>query len=140
MAEPTSPVHLWDVEHPYYCNEGNFFKQGLHHVFDSWEHFTKDGIGGNSDHDLNLLVRWDWKARHKFNDAGEKIGIESEYLYCVWLIQRKGFTMSSEVPVTRDMEETVRAWLEPRAAKIADLWAPFINRTSISGVALSEGT
>lgn len=132
MSEVPRNGRLWEVDHPYYCNEGNFFKAGLHHVFPTWEAFIEGGIGGNEDHDHNLLVRWDWKVRHTFNDAGEETGIEGEYLYCVWLIQRKGFTMSSEVPVTRDMEETVRAWLAPRAAKVAELWAPLEVRRRLT--------
>jgi hypothetical protein len=51
--------HLWEVGHPYYCNEGNFYERGMHEVYDSWANFIADW--GDTDPDMNLVFRWDWK-------------------------------------------------------------------------------
>lgn len=62
-------LKLWDTPHSYYCEEGNFFKNGLHTVFESWEDFAQPISGqfmekGNTlydfDNDFNFLYRWDW--------------------------------------------------------------------------------
>lgn len=62
--------HLWDTPHSYYCETGNFFKNGYHSVYESWEEFAQPISGkfmeqGNAlydfDNDLNFLFRWDWK-------------------------------------------------------------------------------
>ena len=32
---------LWEIDHPYYCQEGNFYKNGMHEPFDSWDSFAQ---------------------------------------------------------------------------------------------------
>lgn len=64
-------MHLWEIDHPYYCNEGNYFKAGMHSHFETWADFAQpfsfgkglEEIGNmlyDFDDDLNFLYRWDW--------------------------------------------------------------------------------
>jgi hypothetical protein len=54
-------VHLWEIDHPYYCAEGNYFKTGQHSTWDSWQAFAEDTVFTTGDRDLNFLFRWDWR-------------------------------------------------------------------------------
>ncbi len=56
-----SAKHLWEVEHEYYCNLGNYYAviDDCHQEYDSWQEFHDKE--GDSDMDYNLLFRWDWK-------------------------------------------------------------------------------
>ena len=51
--------HLWEVEHDYYCNDGNYFSNDCGMEFNTWSDFLSEF--GDSDFDMNLLFRWDWK-------------------------------------------------------------------------------
>jgi hypothetical protein len=51
--------HLWEVDHPYYCTEGNYYSNGCHSTYDSWADFVEEANGW--DLDMNLLFRWDWR-------------------------------------------------------------------------------
>lgn len=53
-------THLWEVDHAYYCNEGNFYSNDTVAAFASWPEFVEAGET-ESDPDLNLLFRWDWE-------------------------------------------------------------------------------
>lgn len=110
-------AHLWEVDHPYYCNEGNFFRRGLAHRYDSWRELHAEW-GGN-DPDLNLVFRWDWKRYE-----ADELGAESEELTIFWMLQRKGMNVSTSCPVTAEDEPSVRAWLEERAKTLRAIWAP----------------
>jgi hypothetical protein len=113
-------VKLWEAEHPYYCNDGNYYVGGMprpgdsredftpydHMEFDSWEDFGWK----ESDPDLNLLFRWDWAVPDPadYEGAGEEIPPERLTLY--WMLQRKGRFMVTSFPVRRDEEPAIRAW------------------------------
>lgn len=57
----TASSHLWEIHHPYYCAEGNYYKplSECHDEYDSWAQFYDER--GTMDDDLNLVFRWDWK-------------------------------------------------------------------------------
>lgn len=119
-----SAPRLWEVKHPYYCSDTNYYVSGLenppggHHEFGSWAEFDwKD-----SDADLNLLVRWDWMVPDPADYGDEPVPGERLHLY--WLLQRKGNFMVTSFPVQRDEEPEIRAWLAERAKTIAAIWAP----------------
>lgn len=108
--------HLWDVDHPYYWEQGNYYKNGCHSQASTWGDFydeVKDW-----DPDMNLLVRWDWHKPE--NGVNGVIGTLATY----WVGQRKASLWSMECPVHPDEEPAVREWLRPRFAKLAALWLP----------------
>ena len=140
--------HLWEIDHPYYCSEGNFYKNGCHTLFESWEEFatptTVDsaGFGGNVlydwDDDLNFLFRWDWKKADPDNyflspgeDGDETAEFEEaakiDTLMLFFMAQRKGRNMSAEVAVTEADEPAVRAWLEKKAEYMRRIWEPLLD-------------
>ncbi len=109
---------LYDIEHPYYCAEGNYFVGGMTAIseYDSWEAFLAEW--GDSDLDMNLVVRWDW---HKPSEDEER---ETDVLDIFILGQRKAVWQSTHTKVTPEDEPAVRAWLEPRWQRIRENWAP----------------
>lgn len=113
----TTEPHLWDIDHPYYCNEGNFYERGLHNHFASWDEFTET-LFFSGDRDQNLLFRWDWRKPGFHDWEGE------EYLLLFFVIQRKGFNCSCQIPVTEADEPRVRWFLEECAKTMAAIWAP----------------
>lgn len=118
---PDTSPHLWEIDHPYYCTEGNFYKNGLHDVFDSWAEFH--ATWGDMDHDLNLVFRWDWQ-RDNGEDLEEGETPGPDMLKVFWVLQRKAILRSTECVVTEADEPAVRAWLADRAKTIAAIWEP----------------
>lgn len=49
--------HLWEVDHPYYCSEGNYFERGCHAAYSRWQDFIAEQ--GDCDLDMNLVFRFD---------------------------------------------------------------------------------
>ena len=113
-------TRLWEPEHPYYCNEGCYHANGYHHAYASWADFME--ATGNSDPDLNLLFRWDWKRALDENE--DPIDAPGSTLSVFFVAQRKGYTFSAEVVVTPEDEPTVRAWLVGRWQTMLAIWAP----------------
>lgn len=117
-------THLWEVDHPYYCSEGNFHRNGQRVVFDSWEDFVEDGWA-NNDPDLNLLFRWDWEIPEDgFVEEGDPPARARLLLF--FMLQRKGDFWSVSVAVTQADEPAVREWLTERAKTITAIWAPIV--------------
>lgn len=115
--------HLWEIKHPYYCEEGNFFGNGngaYETIFhnDSWDEFL-DGFG-KSEPDLNLLFRWDWRGPH---DPDWEV--EHDELRLYFMLQRKGYHASVIVKINKSDEGRIREWLMPRFAHLLRLWEPF---------------
>ena len=122
--------HLWEVDHPYYCNEG--------HESDSetWEEFVESVC--NLDSDLNLVVRWDWFAASD-EETGKDLpppsdpSVRSEFLHVFFLAQRKGYIWSARIAVCRNDEPQIRAWLETKLAYLTNLWAPIATEARDGG-------
>lgn len=124
---------LWDVDHPYYCNESNHFAQGWNIQHGSWAEFV-EGMGA-SDPDLNLLFRWDWKRYAgddgpdlEPGDSGAGRTIRHE-LQTFWVMQRKGIFCCHEIDVTEEDEPAVREWLTGRFKHLLRLWEPLGDAT-----------
>lgn len=129
-------MHLWEIEHPYYCNEGNYYASGLDQPvgrYESWQEFHDEN--GDADFDMNLVFRFDWLKRSRICDDCEGRGCDTcdqegetkeqfDVLLIFWMGQRKGLYRWSEVAVEEADEEQVRAWLEPRFAHLKQLWEP----------------
>lgn len=124
-------VPLWDVDHPYYCNEGNYFAgpYRCHAHYRSWQDFLEEQ--GDCDLDINLLFRWDWEDPIK--DIAPDYPIEwkgdENYRDCVlkmfFIAQRKGYYRWVTVEVCRADEPNVRQWLHVRFDHLLKLWEPF---------------
>lgn len=119
MTSTNTTPRLWEIDHPYYCAEGNFFKADQHRSWDSWEQFTEETVFVTGDRDLNLLFRWDWKR------SGNR-----HTLLLFFVIQRKGFNCSHDIAVTEADEPAVRAFLEDCARTIRAVWEPFLDDTA----------
>lgn len=117
---------LWEVKHPYYCSENNWFSNEYYELVDSWEKFGMR----NSEPELNLLFRWDWRG--PVDDDGEPTAwsadetLKESILQTFWMLQRKGKFTCFEVRVSRSEEPEIRAWLESRLPHILALWTPLI--------------
>jgi hypothetical protein len=64
-------LHLWEVNHPYYCNEGNYFANDCGDTYGMWSDFHSEY--NNSDFDMNLVFRFDWQEGEDWG-AGEFTG------------------------------------------------------------------
>ncbi|MFI8448211.1 hypothetical protein [Streptomyces erythrochromogenes] len=119
------PAHLWDVDHPYYCAEGNYFKPGQHTPFESWADFT-DTTFHSGDRDLNLLIRWDWKAWSREPDQDPDEPAKDELLL-FFVLQRKAWLCSVGIAITDEDEPAVRAWLTECAQTMRATWEPLLD-------------
>ncbi|MCL7377424.1 hypothetical protein [Streptomyces sp. 35G-GA-8] len=129
---PVGP-RLWEIDHPYYCTEGNFYARpsdGLHTEYPSWAAFYEDWA--DTDPDLNLVFRWDWKRPNPDDyEDGEELPPETLAVY--WVLQRKAILRSTECVIDRADEPAVRTWLTDRARTIAAIWAPISPGTEGGG-------
>ena len=111
--------HLWEVKHPYYCADSNYYARGDQQPvveYASWSDFLDSE--GTSDFDMNLLFRFDW-IKADLEDERPK-----DKLYLFWMGQRKGLYRWSEIAIKDADEDAVRAWLQPRFDHLKKLWEP----------------
>lgn len=127
--------HLWEVDHPYYCNEGNFYAPGNEQPYAryrSWAEFIVSE--GENDFDMNLLFRFDWTENE--DDDGREFNGDPNYrngvLFLFWMGQRKGIYRWTEVEVCRNDEPAVLEFLQPRFDHLMLLWEP-LSHTNAKG-------
>lgn len=129
MARETK--HLWEVEHDYYCNEGNYFtnKSNVHDHHKTWADFDREYR--DSDFDMNLVFRWDWHEGGEDGDGGwggskftGDVNYRNGYLQIFWMGQRKGLYRYSTIEVCRADEPAVIAFLQPRWEHLRKMWEP----------------
>ena len=119
---------LWEADHPYYCNEGNYYARGNDQPvarYRTWAEFMAEE--GDSDPDYNLLFRWDWREREDWGHGTEFNGDENYrngVLLLFWMGQRKGLYRWSEVEVCRADEPAIREFLAARFEHLKSLWEP----------------
>lgn len=146
-------MHLWEIDHPYYCSEGNYYRSDHHNRFESWadfaqparflsrEPFTEGNVLYDWDDDLNMLFRWDWKKADpedyylKPGDPDDESDAfaeaqKTDLLLLFFMHQRKAKNSSAEVRVTDADEPAVRQWLEGKAQYMRKLWEPLLEPTS----------
>ena len=116
--------HLWEVDHAYYCNEGNYFNNDCGSDFKSFADYMAEM--GEADFDYNLLFRWDWVEE---DDEGEEnfdgdVNYRNGKLKLFWMHQRKGRYVYHIVEVCRADEPAVIAYLQPRMNYLLSLWEP----------------
>lgn len=125
-----SKKHLWEVDHPYYCNESNFFQRGdsdyeTNFKYKSFNDFMAEW--GSSDEDMNLVFRWDWKE--ETDDDGKLIHCSDDNyrngkLSIFYMMQRKGYHSVCEIEVCRNDEKSVIDFLKTKFEHIKKLWEP----------------
>jgi hypothetical protein len=123
MSDSNQP--LWDSNHPYYCNQSNYYATTtVEERYSSWQAFLKDF--GDCDMDLNLVFRWDWLCVED-DDSGAL----RDDLLIFFLGQRKGrYYFARVCDIQKSEEPSVRAWLQPRLDYLLELWAPMQPATS----------
>jgi hypothetical protein len=120
--------HLWEVDHPYYANEGNYYAKigDCHQDFDTIEAFLE--AEGRADIDMNLVYRWDWKIDNTEDESEDK----RDRLCFYFIGQRKALARSVEVKISpgdrERVEPLVKQYLMPRLRRLLELWAPLITR------------
>lgn len=112
-------THLWEIDHPYYAAEGNYYAPDCHTRLDSWADFTELTFY-SGDRDLNLLYRWDWRPA----DTDDPEDTDELSLY--FILQRKAIACSVAVTVTKDDEPAIRKWLQECAQTMAAVWEPLV--------------
>lgn len=117
--------HLWEIDHPYYCNQGNYYaSESVEDKHKSWGSFiTKNA---DADMDMNLAFRFDWHEGQE-NGLGEFTGdpnYRNGELLIFWMGQRKGLYRYSRIEVCRNDEPAVIEFLRPRWEHMKLLWEP----------------
>jgi hypothetical protein len=121
-------THLWEIDHPYYCNEGNYFaRKSVESRFDTWSGLLE--CEGNTDFDMNLVFRWDWR---KADPDDEHWGNKTDVLMIFWMGQRKGLYRYSTITVTDADEPSVREWLAKRWQHLRLLWEGISDAESVT--------
>jgi hypothetical protein len=118
-------TRLWEVDHPYYCEEMNYFATPAGSVqptkhYESWAEFYEEE--GECAFDMNLLFRWDWREADPPNE--ELWGIKVETLFLFWMGQRNGIYRWTTVHVSKSDEPAIREWLLKRLNYLVELWEP----------------
>jgi hypothetical protein len=120
-------VHLWEVDHAYCCNLGNYFATSRDLPitrFKSFADFLSEW--GDADFDYNLLFRWDWHEGedHDLPPYNGDDNYRNGLLLIFWMGQRKGLYQWSEIEVCRADEPEVIKFLQPRFEHLMKLWEP----------------
>jgi len=120
-------MHLWEVNHPYYCNESNFYAPGNDQPTQRYKRWSEFLVGeGEADLDMNLVFRWDWQEGEDYG-AGEYNGDDNYRngkLLIFFMGQRKGLYRWAEIEVCRADEPSVLGYLRPRWEYMRKLWEP----------------
>ena len=133
--------HLWEVNHPYYCSESNYYANGfqnreIQQSFSDFDEFLDEW--GDADFDYNLLFRWDWEeiSQSDYDDLMEDececdivpfTGDETQKtgkLKLFFMHQRKGYFIPIVVLVSRSEEQRIREYLQVRYNYFKTLWEP----------------
>jgi hypothetical protein len=121
--KPAKAASLRDSKHSYSGADQNYYMPGnmqddLFRTYNSWTEFIESG-DSEVDMDYNLMYRWDWNKEGKSYPTAEHVTF-------YWLQQRRGCVASDTIFVTKDDEPALRAYLQPFAAHMKDLWAPIL--------------
>ena len=123
MVMPTQ--HLWEVDHSYYCNEGNYYANGCGDEYKRFSDFAAEY--SDADFDMNLVFRFDWIEQDSETGESNYNGDDNYRdgtLKIFWMGQRKGLYRFSLVEVCRADEPEVIKFLRPRWEHLRKLWAP----------------
>jgi hypothetical protein len=125
--------HLWEVDHPYYCNQGSYWAPGNNQPMQRHRSFA-DFIAeeGDAELDYNLVFRWDWieGAGYELPEYNGDDNYRNALLLIFFMGQRKGLYRWAEVEVCRNDEPAVIEYLRPRLEHLLSLWEPLTARTA----------
>jgi len=121
-------MRLWEVDHPYYPSQGNYFSNDCHTDYASWAEFMEEE--GDSDLDMNLVYRWDWQVPAPDDYIPFDAPLPAETLDLFYVGQRKALHRSVSVEVRREDEPAIREWLTVRAEHMRRVWAPLLDEVS----------
>jgi NTP pyrophosphatase (non-canonical NTP hydrolase) len=103
--------HLWEVKHPYYATEGNYFDNDCHVDFDSWADFKEEG-SLDADRDMGrggnvmtyaVLARQLCDISHMIDTSASYIDCETETILwrrCAKVAEESGEVISALIGVT----------------------------------------
>lgn len=113
-------ANLWDVEHDYYCLDGNYYN-GEVGEFDNWEDFEESfPINSSWDITLNLIFRWDWE---ELSDDDDKP--TGKYVLKLHMMkQRLGLYVTFIVKVNKKDQKKIKKYLRQHWNYIKELWEP----------------
>lgn len=120
---------LWEVDHPYYCSESNWFAGSDREIsssYKSWAEFVSNDYGCEDGE--NLLFRWDWVEGSGY-DLPEYNGDDyyrNGLLKLFMIKQGKGLYHWVLVEVCRADEPAVRAWLCGTREIMREIWEPIL--------------
>ena len=102
--------HLWEVDHPYYCSESNYYSREPYTRYECWSDFLDEFR--EADLDMNHIFRWDWEE-------------DRRCLKLFMLKQRKGIFQPIEIyGMVPEDELSVREFLGGHWRTILDMWSP----------------
>lgn len=116
--------HLWEIDHPYYCNDGNYYSNDTVFLHDSWQDYLSEFDLSHTDMDYNLVFRWDWKRPQGEDDWGQFMPDDALHLY--HMAQRKGAFWVHIVRVKESDEDSVREYLTAYAEHMKKIWEPLL--------------
>lgn len=123
-------THLWEVDHPYYISESNYFNRDCHTLYESWDEFANQF--SDSDLDYNWFVAWDWREGADW-ELGTYNG-DDYYRHARFILQRigrrKALLDSHEIKVCRADEPAILEFLRPRWEYMREMWEPIPNAPS----------
>lgn len=125
-------LHLWEVNHSYFCSPEGYYANFLPFEYDSWQDFLDLANGKHFDCDLNFLCRWDWYLSDE--EIGDDVGRDINELHLFFIHQRKGRFSSFVIKVTKENEPAIRAWMQPRWDHMKKLWEPFSGLEDVDGM------
>lgn len=115
--------NLWEVDHPYYCNEGSYYDNSEHYDFKSWDDFISEW--GQCDLDMNRIHRFD---AHIQSEDYEEIPDGFFFVTFYRIHQRKARTSSQTVCVPIEDQQKVIDYLKPYFELEQKIWAPFTEK------------
>lgn len=120
---------LWETDHPYYCSEGNYYNNGLHDTHETWADYIAEWA--HYDIDMNMIFRWDWYTPDPADyeceleeDPGFQLPQPTITIHRV--LQRKAILRSDSITITEADEPAIRAYLEPYAQRMKEIWEPLL--------------
>lgn len=128
--------HLWEIKHPYYMCEGNYYYNDCHTAYETLDAFMADWR--DVDLDYNWLVRWDWIEGPGDDDWVRPVERPDTYLDGVLKVQfvgqRKARLWSCEIKVCRHDEPRVREYLQEYADYMVRMWEGFDMSPTSEGI------
>lgn len=115
-------IPLWEMKRPYYWSNATWYDRENHIEYKSAEDFINSF--GESDPDMNYVVRWDWGYFEQDDDKVLRTE-NKKAIFCITVVrQRKGFLTTHACPIEEKDEPIFRKFLEKRWEKVLENWSP----------------